>query len=64
MFDNDHTCYQYYKDLTRLEVSLSIKNEYRNKGIGKHCLDLIIFNYFQNYDIKSFHVSIREDNIK
>lgn len=27
--------YHYYKDLTRLEFSISIQKEYRNKGIGK-----------------------------
>ena len=56
--------YQYYKDLTRLEISLSIKSDYRNKNIGKYCLNLLIFYYFLNTDIKSIHLSIREDNIK
>lgn len=56
--------YHYYKDLTRLEMSISIKDKYRGKGIGKYCYDLIISSYFENSDIKSFHLSIREDNIK
>lgn len=56
--------YHYYKDLTRLELSISIKNEYRNKGIGKYCYDLILNNYFEKESIKSIHLSIREDNIK
>lgn len=56
--------YQYYKDLTRLEISMSIKNEYRNKNIGNYCLNLILYYYFENTDIKSIHLSIREDNIK
>lgn len=56
--------YQYYKDLTRLEISISIKNDYRNKNIGKYCLSLILYYYFLNSDIKSIHLSIREDNIK
>ena len=58
------TFYQYYKDLTRLEISMSIKNNYRNKNIGKYCLSLIIYYYFLYTDIKSIHLSIREDNIK
>ena len=56
--------YQYYKDLTRLEISMSIKSDYRNKNIGKYCLSLIIYYYFLNTDINSIHLSIREDNIK
>lgn len=56
--------YQYYKDLTRLEISLSIKEEYRNNKIGTYCLNCIINNYFENTNIKSIHLSIREDNIK
>ena len=56
--------YQYYKDLTRLEISMSIRNDYRNKSIGKYCLSLIMCHYFLNTDIKSIHLSIREDNIK
>jgi len=56
--------YHYYKDLTRLEMSISIKEGYRGKGIGKHCYDLIISDYFENSDVKSIHLSIREDNIK
>lgn len=56
--------YKYYKDLTRLEMSISIKKEYRNKRIGEFCYNYIIKNYFENYDIKSIHLSIREDNIK
>lgn len=56
--------YQYYKDLTRLEISISIKKEYQNKKIGKYCLGVIVGYYFLNTDIKSIHLSIREDNIK
>lgn len=56
--------YQYYKDLSRLEISMSIRSDYRNKNIGKYCLSLIIYYYFLNTDIKSIHLSIREDNIK
>lgn len=56
--------YQYYKDLSRLEISMSINSDYRNKNIGKYCLSLIIYYYFLNTDIKSIHLSIREDNIK
>lgn len=56
--------YQYYKDLTRLEISLSIKREYRSKNIGKYCMDLVIPKCFERTGIKSIHLSIREDNIK
>lgn len=56
--------YQYYKDLTRIEFSISMKEEYRNKGIGEHCYKLLIDSYFANKNIKSIHLSIREDNIK
>lgn len=56
--------YQYYKDLTRLEISINIKNEYRNKKIGRYCLNTIIHNYFEDPKNKSIHLSIREDNIK
>ena len=56
--------YKYYKDLSRLEMSISIKKEYRNKKIGEFCYDYVIRNYFEDYDIKSIHLSIREDNIK
>lgn len=56
--------YQYYKDLTRLEMSITIKKEYRNKKIGEFSYDYIIRNYLKNTDIKSIHLSIREDNIK
>ena len=55
---------QYYKDLTRLEISISIKREYRNKNIGKYCLENIISKYFKDSNNKSIHLSIREDNIK
>ena len=55
---------KYYKDLTRLEISICIKNEYRNKNIGKYCLETTIHNYFKNQKNKSIHLSIREDNIK
>ena len=55
--------YKYYKDLTRLEMSITIKKEYRNKKIGEFCYDYVIHNYFQNYNVKSIHLSIREDNI-
>ncbi|MBQ9071982.1 MAG: GNAT family N-acetyltransferase [Bacilli bacterium] len=55
---------QYYKDLTRLEVSMSIKNQYRNMNIGKYCLETIISKYFKDSNNKSIHLSIREDNIK
>lgn len=54
----------YYKDSTRLEISISIKHEYRNKKIGKYCLNNIINNYFEDPKNKSIHLSIREDNIK
>ena len=56
--------YKYYKDLTRLEMSISMKEEYRNKKIGEFCYDYVIRNYFENYHVKSIHLSIREDNIK
>ena len=56
--------YKYYKDLTRLEMSISIKEEYRNKKIGEFCYNYIIRNYFEDYNMKSIHLSIREDNIK
>ena len=56
--------YQYYKDLTRIEFAISMKEEYRNKGIGEHCYKLLIDSYFANKNIKSIHLSIREDNIK
>lgn len=54
----------YYKDLTRFELSISIKNEYRNQGIGKYCYDYILDNYFKKDKVKSIHLSIREDNVK
>lgn len=54
----------YYKDSTRLEISMSIKHEYRNKKIGKYCLGAIIDNCFKEPKNKSIHLSIREDNIK
>ena len=56
--------YQYYKDLTRLEMAICIKKEYRNKKIGEYCFYNIIDNYFKNNNYKSIHLSIREDNIK
>ena len=56
--------YQYYKDLTRLEMAITIKKEYRNKKIGEFSYDYIIRNYLKNTDIKSIHLCIREDNIK
>ena len=56
--------YKYYKDLTRLEMSISIKEEYRNKKIGEFCYNYVIKNYFENYKVKSIHLSIREDNVK
>jgi len=56
--------YHYYKDLSRLELSICIKKEYRNSGIGKLCYDYIIGGYFDEENIKSIHLSIREDNIK
>ena len=55
---------QYYKDLTRLELSICIKKEYRNKKIGKYCFDYVISESFKNPNNKSIHLSIREDNIK
>lgn len=54
----------YYKDSTRLEISMSIKNEYRNKKIGKYCLNIMINKCFEDPKNKSIHLSIREDNIK
>lgn len=54
----------YYKDLSRLEISISIKHEYRNKQIGKNCLKNIIDICFREEKNKSIHLSIREDNIK
>lgn len=56
--------YHYYKDLTRLELSMSIKEGYRSKGIGKVCYDYILNKYFKSEGVKSIHLSIREDNIK
>lgn len=56
--------YQHHKDLTRLEMAISIKKEYRNIKIGEFSYDYIIRNYLKNTDIKSIHLSIREDNIK
>lgn len=56
--------YHHYKDLSRLELSISIKKEYRNSGIGKFCYNVIIDGYFKDETIKSIHLSIREDNIK
>ena len=56
--------YQYYKDLTKLELSICIKNDYRSIGIGSICYDYIIDNYFKKDNIKSIHLSIREDNVK
>ena len=56
--------YHYYKDLSRLELSISMKEKYRGNGIGECCYKYIINNYFENSDAKSFHLSIREDNIK
>ena len=37
--------YKYYKDLTRLEMSISIKKEYRNKKIGEFCYEYVINNF-------------------
>ncbi|MBQ2946308.1 MAG: GNAT family N-acetyltransferase [Bacilli bacterium] len=54
----------YYKDTSRLEISISIKSEYRNKKIGKHSLKNIIDICFKEENNKSIHLSIREDNIK
>lgn len=56
--------YQYYKDLTRYEISICIKKEYRNINVGKYCFNYVISDCFKNTDIKSIHLSIREDNIK
>lgn len=54
----------YYKDKSRLEISISIKEEYRNKKIGKYSLKNIIDICFKEEQNKSIHLSIREDNIK
>ena len=54
--------YQYYKDLSRLEFAICIKEEYRNIGIGKYCYDMLIDQYFKSDSIKSIHLTIREDN--
>ena len=54
----------YYKDTSRLEISISIKSEYRNKKIGKYSLKNIIDICFKQEKNKSIHLSIREDNIK
>ena len=56
--------YQYYKDLSRYEMSICIKDKYRNKNIGKYCFAYVIQDCFEKTDIKSIHLSIREDNIK
>lgn len=56
--------YQWYKDLTRYEISMCIKKEYRNKNIGKYCFNYVINDCFEKTNIKSIHLSIREDNIK
>ncbi|MBR6689920.1 MAG: GNAT family N-acetyltransferase [Bacilli bacterium] len=56
--------YHHYKDLSRLEISISINKLYRNKNIGKYALDTIIYNCFEDPKNKSIHLSIREDNIK
>lgn len=55
--------YQYYKDLSKLEISINIDSNYRNIGIGSYCYDYIIDKYFERDDIKSFHLAIREDNL-
>lgn len=56
--------YHFYKDLSRLEISISINESYRNKNIGKYALDTIIYTCFEDSKNKSIHLSIREDNIK
>lgn len=56
--------YKYYKDLSKLEIMICIKKEYRNKKIGEYCLDKVIYDCFKKSNIKSIHLSIREDNIK
>lgn len=56
--------YQYYKDLTRLELSICINKDYRSIGVGSICYEFIIDNYFKKDNVKSIHLSIREDNVK
>ena len=56
--------YKYYKDLSKLEIMICIRKEYRNKKIGEYFLDKVIYDCFKKSNIKSIHLSIREDNIK
>jgi len=55
--------YANYKDLSKIGISVSLKKEYRNKSIG-FCSMIQILNDYFNTNIKSVHLSIREDNIK
>ena len=50
------------KDLNKLEISITLNEKYRGKGIGSYLLTQVISAYFDNTEIKSFHLSIREDN--
>lgn len=55
--------YHYYKDLTRKEVCLCIKEKYRRLGIGYLCFLKIIDECFKEPLVKCIHLTIREDNI-
>ena len=56
--------YHYYKDLSRYEISISIKEKYRNSNIGYCVTNEVIRRMFLFDDIKSIHLYIREDNVK
>lgn len=55
--------YHYYKDLTRKEVCLCIKEKYRGLGIGYLCSLKIIDECFKDPLTKCIHFTIKEDNI-
>ncbi len=56
--------HHYYKDPSRYEISISIKEEYRNSSIGYCVASEVIRRMFLFDDIKSIHLYIREDNTR
>ena len=56
--------HHYYKDLGRYEISISIKDKFRNSNICYCVTNEVIRIMFYFDDIKSIHLYIREDNKK
>ena len=52
----------YPKDLTRQEICLCLSKDYRSLGIGSICMQKMVDECFKEQQVKSIHLSIREDN--